>query len=232
MMRSLFAGVAGLKNHQTRMDVIGNNIANVNTVGFKRGRVNFQEMLVQTLRGASSPQAGRGGVNAMQVGLGVSSGSIDTIQTQGNLQSTGKNTDMALQGDGYFILQDGSGQVFTRSGVFDLDKEGNLINSSNGMKVMGWMANPTTGIIDPNSALTTLNVPMGQSMEPKDTEQVTYANNLDASASPGATHVVAIDVFDSLGTAHKITTTFTKDALIANRWSVADHKGHIPHENQ
>lgn len=218
MMRSLFAGVAGLKNHQTRMDVIGNNIANVNTVGFKRGRVNFQEMLVQTLRGASSPQASRGGVNAMQVGLGVSTGSIDTIQTQGNLQSTGKNTDLAIQGDGFFVLLDDSGQVFTRSGVFDLDRDGNLINSSNGMKIMGWSAD-TTGKINTNSSLNAITIPIGQSMKPAATNSITFANNLDASAISGITapHIASIEIYDSQGTAHTTNTAFSKTTT-DNQW--------------
>lgn len=219
MMRSMFAGVAGLKNHQTKMDVIGNNIANVNTVGFKRGRVNFQEMLVQTLRGASSPQSGRGGVNAMQIGLGVSAGSIDTVQTQGNLQNTGKNTDIALQGDGYFVLLDDSGQVFTRSGVFDLDKDGNMINSSNGMKIMGWAAD-TTGKINTNASLTSLNIPIGQSMKPSATGVITFANNLDASAIAGKTapHVASIEVYDSQGSAHTISTAFSR-TTVDNQWT-------------
>lgn len=218
MMRSLYAGVAGLKNHQTRMDVIGNNIANVNTVGFKRGRVNFQEMMVQTLRGASSPQAGRGGVNAMQVGLGVSAGSIDTVQTQGNLQNTGKNTDMAIQGDGYFILSDGSGQYYTRSGTLDVDRDGNLISSSNGYKVLGWSAD-ATGKINTNSSLSSMTIPIGQSMKPLATTSITFANNLDASAQAGITapHSASIEVYDSQGFAHTVITQFTKTTT-DNQW--------------
>ena len=218
MMRSLYAGVAGLKNHQTRMDVIGNNIANVNTVGFKRGRVNFQEMMVQTLRGASSPQAGRGGVNAMQVGLGVSAGSIDTVQTQGNLQNTGKNTDMAIQGDGYFILSDGSGQYYTRSGTMDVDRDGNLISSSNGFKVLGWSAD-ATGKINTNSSLTSMTIPIGQSMKPLATTSITFANNLDASAQSGITapHSASIEVYDSQGFAHTVIAQFTKTTT-DNQW--------------
>jgi flagellar hook protein FlgE len=108
MMRSMFSAISGLKNHQTFMDVVGNNIANVNTTGFKQSRVTFQDILSQTVRGASGPQGGRGGVNPMQVGLGTLISGIDTIQTQGTLQSTGKSTDMAIQGDGYFVTSDAS----------------------------------------------------------------------------------------------------------------------------
>src|SRR5437867_9151422 len=101
MMRSMFAAISGLKNHQTMMDVVGNNIANVNTTGFKQSRVTFQDILSQTVKGASNgPQGGRGGVNPEQIGLGVLISGIDTIQTQGTLQATGKLTDMAIQGEG------------------------------------------------------------------------------------------------------------------------------------
>ena len=117
-MRSLWAGVSGLTNHQTRMDVLGNNIANVNTTGFKRGRTEFQDMLSQTLSGAAKPTTEVGGVNPLQVGLGMMVKSIDTIHTQGALQSTGVMTDMALQGNGFFVEQDGRQRYYTRAGSF------------------------------------------------------------------------------------------------------------------
>ena len=108
MMRSMFSAVSGLKTHQIRMDVIGNNIANVNTIGYKAQRASFQEMFSQTMRGASAPTSDSGGTNPQQVGLGVSLASIDTIQNQGNLQSTSKTTDIAIQGSGFFVVQDGA----------------------------------------------------------------------------------------------------------------------------
>src|SRR5437763_2392482 len=145
MMRSMFSAISGLKNHQTFMDVVGNNIANVNTTGFKQSRVTFQDILSQTVRGASGPQGGRGGVNPEQVGLGVLISGIDTIQTQGTLQSTGKLTDMAIQGDGYFMMSDGKQQFFTRDGSFDLGIDGTLVNRSSGLHVLSWMPDPSTG---------------------------------------------------------------------------------------
>ncbi|MGB4505019.1 MAG: flagellar hook-basal body complex protein, partial [Syntrophaceticus sp.] len=142
MMRSLFAAVSGLKCHQQRMDVIGNNIANVNTPGYKRSRVSFQDMLNQTIRGASRPvPGGRGGTNPMQIGPGVSVGSIDLIMGGSSVQDTGKNTDLGIDGDGFFILSDGSRNYYTRVGSFDFDENGNLISLLNGMRVMGWMPN-------------------------------------------------------------------------------------------
>src|SRR5690606_11705204 len=142
MMRSMFAGVSGLKAHQTRMDVIGNNIANVNTAGYKSSRATFQDMLSQTIRAATAPTASRGGTNAVQVGLGVTLGSIDVKHTQGNTQSTGHMTDLAIEGDGFFVLGQGEQKQYTRAGIFGLDNgpEGNLVSLVNGMRVMGYKA--------------------------------------------------------------------------------------------
>src|SRR5258708_15810948 len=147
MMRSMFSAISGLKNHQTFMDVVGNNIANVNTTGFKQSRVTFQDILSQTVRGAGSPQGGRAGVNPEQVGLGVLISGIDTIQTQGTLQSTGKPTDMAIQGDGYFVMSDGKQQMFTRDGSFDLALDGTLASASSGLHLTGSPPHPPTGLL-------------------------------------------------------------------------------------
>lgn len=117
MMRSLFSGVSALKNHQVRMDTIGNNIANVNTVGFKSSRVTFRDILSQTLQAASSPQGGRGGVNPMQIGLGMALGAIETDHTQGSPEVTGRQTDMSIEGNGFFILSDGPRRFYTRAGL-------------------------------------------------------------------------------------------------------------------
>ncbi|WP_399567208.1 flagellar hook-basal body complex protein [uncultured Selenomonas sp.] len=120
MMRSLFSGVSGLKSHNTRMDVIGNNIANVNTTGFKRGRVTFEDMLSQTLSGASNPGTTIGGTNPKQIGLGVSVGGIDTIFGDGAVQGTGKNTDLALTGNALFMVKQGEQTFYTRNGALSL----------------------------------------------------------------------------------------------------------------
>ena len=144
MMRSLFSGVAGLKSHQTRMDVIGNNIANVNTVGFKSNRVTFADTLYQTLSGASAPQKTLGGTNPKQIGLGTGVASIDTIFTDGSVQSTGKNTDLCLSGNGLFVVKQGgkTGQpgptYYTRNGAFAFDAEGNYVLPGSGLYVQGW----------------------------------------------------------------------------------------------
>lgn len=138
MMRSLYSAISGLKNHQTKMDVIGNNIANVNTTGFKKSRVTFSTMLSQTLRGASTATAGTtGGTNPMQVGLGASLASIDQIMTQGSAQSTGNPTDLMIEGPGFFALQTTGGDtVYSRSGAFSLDELGQLVEPASGALVL------------------------------------------------------------------------------------------------
>ncbi|MBR3747512.1 MAG: flagellar hook-basal body complex protein, partial [Selenomonadaceae bacterium] len=127
MMRSLYAGVSGIKVHQTRMDVIGNNIANINTVGFKSSRTTFADVLSQTQVGASAPSDSRGGVSPRQIGLGVAVASIDLLTADGSPQATGKNTDVALSGNALFVLQNDGQTVYTRDGAFEFDAEGNYV---------------------------------------------------------------------------------------------------------
>jgi len=144
MLRSLYSGVSGLKNHQTKMDVIGNNIANVNTVGFKSSRVTFQDIYSQTLRPASAPGDNSGGVNPQQVGLGVSLGSIDTMFTRSAAEYTGSPLDLSIEGDGFFVVNDRGNDFFTRAGNFTTDAANNLINA-NGLIVQGWMTGEGNG---------------------------------------------------------------------------------------
>lgn len=137
MLRSLYTGVSGMKNLQTKMDVVSNNIANVNTVGFKASRVMFQDVMSQTTAPAARPTNDLGGTNPRQVGLGVQIGSIDTIHSVGARQATGRDLDFYLDGPGYFVVQDGSGQsLYTRDGIFTRDSDGSIVNSA-GMKVQG-----------------------------------------------------------------------------------------------
>lgn len=148
MMRSLFSGVAGLKTHQTKMDVIGNNIANVNTVGYKSQSIVFADLMYQTTQSASGPNAttGAGGINARQIGLGVKSAAINTaITTPGSPQSTGNPFDLKINGDAFFIVNNGTENFFTRDGSFYVDAAGNLAMTSNGYNVMGWQVDEETG---------------------------------------------------------------------------------------
>ncbi len=221
MMRSLFSAVSGLKAHQQRMDVIGNNIANVNTPGFKKSRVTFQDMLNQTIRGASRPvDGGRGGTNPMQVGLGVSTGSIDTIMTGSSPQDTGKNTDLAIDGDGFFVVSDGSRNYYTRAGAFDFDRDGYLVNA-NGMHVMGWRAE--NGIIKDtsSSSMAEIKIDLNTTEKAKQTEEIRFSGNLDASTAGGNSITVTQAVYDSLGCKHTAEFTFTKSDTNPNTWSVS-----------
>ena len=150
MMRSLYSGVSGLKTHQTRMDVIGNNIANVNTTAYKSQSITFSELMYQTTQKASGPNANSGtaGVNARQIGLGVKSGAISTaISTSGATQTTGNPFDLRITGDSFFIVSNGSSNFFTRDGSFYVDAIGNLAMSSNGYNVMGWGVDQQTQTI-------------------------------------------------------------------------------------
>ena len=215
MLRSMFSAISGLRGHQIMMDVIGNNIANVNTVGFKSGRVNFQDILSQTLHGATAPQGGLGSINPAQIGLGMTVAGIDVLQTQGNLQSTGKTTDMAIQGDAFFIESDGSSTTYTRDGAFDIALDGSLANPASGMKVQGWQAD-SAGKIDITQPITNIVIPIGQRTTALATSTVTLSGNLDAGAAVGTSVPTTMTVFDSLGISHSVKVTYTKTA--ANTW--------------
>ena len=180
MMRSLYSGVSGLKNHQNRMDVVGNNISNVNTTGFKSSRVTFSDTLSQTLSGAASPQGNLGGTNPKQIGLGSSLSSIDTLFTDGSVQSTGVNTDLCLSGSGLFIVKDGDLSYYTRNGNFKFDKEGYYVNSD-GMKVAGWMAGKAGDAINTNGEPGEICIPTGKTMAASATTEAKLTKNLNAA---------------------------------------------------
>ena len=233
MMRSLYSGVSGLQNHQVRMDVLGHNISNVNTYGFKKSRASFQDILSQTIAGAAAPTAQKGGVNPKQVGLGMSIASIDKIFTQGSLQTTGLNTDLAIQGDGFFILKRGEETYYTRAGGFGLDRNGTLINPANGMRVQGWMAVEAAGeyIINNTAELEDLIIPVGAKDPAKQTEVVRYRSNLDSETpllpvdrEPTPQEILKgtvstnIDMYDSLGNIHALTLDVTRVQNEENLW--------------
>lgn len=219
MMRSLFAGVSGLQNHQTRMDVVGNNISNVNTYGFKKGRVTFKDMISQSLSGAAKPQEDRGGINPQQVGLGMQVATIDTIHTQGALQVTGVNTDLAIQGEGFFIEKKGNSSYYTRNGAFSLDKNGYLVNPSNGYKVQGWNAvlNPETGMMELNTAagVEDLIIPVGSKDPAHATQNTKFFCNLQKNSD---THQADLTIYDSTGIPRQLRATFNRTDV--NRWDM------------
>lgn len=164
MIRSLYSGIGGMNNFQTKLDVIGNNIANVNTQGFKKGRVTFNDLVSQQLQGASTATDARGGTNPQQVGLGGGLSSIDTITTQGSPQTTGRDLDIAIQGDGYFVVSEGDANYYTRAGNFYLDEDGALVNAD-GMRVQGYTPDDIEGGGDlDGSNLNDLVIPAGASL--------------------------------------------------------------------
>ena len=231
MMRSLYAGVSGMQNHQTRLDVIGNNVANVNTTGFKRGRVNFQDMISQQMSGAASPTTEVGGVNPKEVGLGVTVAAIDTVFTQGNLQTTGVSTDVAIQGNGFFIMKNGEESFYTRAGAFSLDSEGTLVNPANGMRVQGWMAEEINGqmVLQTAGSTEDLIIPVGSKDPAKATENVNFACNLNKNTPEimeGAslediakgTWATEQKIYDSFGNEHMLNVSFTRVAGNPNQW--------------
>ena len=181
MMRSLWAGVSGLNAHQVAMDVEGNNIANVNTAGFKYSRVNFSDLLNQTSKIATAPQGELGGKNPMQVGLGSQVSSITKIFKQGSIQSTDKSTDLAISGDGFFVVSPDGGKTynFSRNGDCVFDAKGNFVDS-NGYVVQGWDRDPLTGQIDTTAPIKNINVPSGLTTPANPTSNVTLKANLNS----------------------------------------------------
>ncbi len=231
MMRSMFSGVSGLRAHQTRMDVIGNNVANVNTVGFKSGRVTFSEIFSQTLQGASAPDSatGRGGTNPMQIGLGLGVGSVDTLTTRGSLQRTDNPTDMSIEGDGFFICKGGSADTFkfTRAGNFGIDKLGNLVTGG-GLNVYGWQALKTdgSGEFDTEKPIEPINLYSDsyrnkRIIAAKATSKAELSGNLNASmkvdtTTPPAsenTFTIPMTIYDKLGNDYKVNVVFNKESM-------------------
>ncbi len=230
MLRSLFAGVSGLRNHQVRMDVIGNNIANVNTVAFKAGRVTFKEGFAQLLQGASRPPGDQGGINPIQIGLGMQIGSIDQIFNQGNIETTGLGTDIAIQGDSLFVVRKGNQSFYTRSGNFQVDALGQLVSPTNGFVVQGRMYE--NGLLQ--DGIQDIRLPFGQKVSARPTSEVTLAGNLNASSpifqgdfldpadralpsNEKAWTETQIAVYDSQGTKHDVKIQMWKTG--ANEWS-------------
>ncbi|HET7657977.1 MAG TPA: flagellar basal-body rod protein FlgF [Bacillales bacterium] len=214
MLRSMYSGISGMKNFQTKLDVIGNNIANVNTFGYKKGRVTFKDLVSQQMAGASNPSASQGGTNPEQVGLGSSIGSVDTVHTQGSLQTTGRPLDLAISGDGFFIVNKGAQNFYTRAGNFYVDQSGMLVNSE-GMRVLGYGVD-TNGLVDKTGGLKQLHISNNAIQQPL-TDSLTVVGNLDlskfidpATGTPvgGASKSLDFKMFDTTGTEHQATINF------------------------
>ncbi len=206
MLRSLFSGISGLRAHQGLMDVVSNNIANVNTTGFKSSSVTFQDTLSQLVRSAAAPGNGIGGMNPAQVGLGVQLGSITTNFTQGSTQNTGNATDLMIQGDGFFITRNASTINYTRAGAFTFDTGGRLV-TPDGMVVQGWMG--TSGVVNTNGATTDVTLPAGTTIPPVASTAVDIGGNITAGTTDTLT--LTQTVYDGQGNAHNLSITLTPD---------------------
>ncbi len=218
MNRALFAGLAGTISNQIRLDVIGNNLANSNTIGFKQSRVTFRDTYYQTLRGGYASTQSCGGVNPIQVGSGNGLASVQTLYTQGSLGSTGQPLDAAIEGPGMFVVKYGDTPYYTRDGSFTLDDSYTLVSAHSGMRVQGWMA--ADGVIDTTSPIGDLAFPVGQLANGEATGKVTMSGNLNADSVEGQETITSIQVYDSLGNSHQLTVTMTKNAT-ANTFDVS-----------
>ncbi len=217
MLRSLYSGISGLRSHQTMLDVTGNNIANVNTTGFKASSVQFQDTLSQMTQGAGGPQAQAGGTNPAQVGLGVQVAGISTNFTQGSSQATGKATDMMISGDGFFVTTKGGEQLYTRAGAFELDSMGRLV-SPDGAILQGWMA--TGGAVTTGGPVTAIDLSPDAISPAKETTSAVMAGNLPSDAADGTELFRDVEVFSEDGTKSTLQLKFTKEP--GSSWTVTD----------
>ncbi|PLR87463.1 flagellar hook protein FlgE [Bacillus sp. V33-4] len=208
MLRSMYSGISGMKNFQTKLDVIGNNIANVNTFGYKKGRVTFKDTMNQTIAGASAAQANRGGTNPVQVGLGSTLATIDTVHTGSSLQTTGRSLDLGIDGDGYFIVRQGENQLYSRAGNFYLDNEGTLVNGD-GLKVQAY----------DNGVLRDITVNVNAILPAKITNRIELAGNLPAAANGSNPATQQIKVVDATGTAQVVDAQFALNTT-TSQWEV------------
>jgi flagellar hook protein FlgE len=209
MMRSLYSGVSGLTVHQTQMDVIGNNIANINTIGYKSSSAQFSDVFSQTVQSATGVTDNSGGTNAVQIGLGVSLASISLDMTDGAAQTTYNTLDLQIDGDGFFVVSDATGNYFTRAGAFSIDEAGNLVNSD-GMYVMGWYPDETGTSIE-QTDVQKLQILEADNLyiEPSYTEDITMSGNIDATDDDiiSGDYTFSVTLYDSLG--YPYTADFT-----------------------
>ena len=220
MLRSMFSAISALNLHQTYMDVVANNLANVNTYGYKASRVTFQDQFSQTLWNGAGPTENLGGINPAQIGLGVRLGAISPNFTQGMLQNTNRNTDLAIQGDGFFIYNNGVTNLYSRDGSLEIDSEGYLVNGSTGARIQGWMANVVNNIatVDTGMPISALQLPLGATLA-QQTQNASLFGNLDSSQAVGYKYPVTLGVYDSLGDLHSVTIEFELANKSSKTWN-------------
>jgi flagellar hook protein FlgE len=221
MLRSLYSGISGLRSHQTMLDVTGNNIANVNTTGFKASATQFQDTLSQMTKGAGGAQAEAGGTNPAQIGLGVQVAGISTNFAQGSAQATGRATDMMISGDGFFVTSKGGEQLYTRAGAFELDANGNLV-SPDGAILQGWMA--VNGQVPVGGAVQDISLSSSAVSPAKPTGAAAVTGNLPSEAAVGDTLVRDIEIYDGVGKESTLSLTFERTA---GGWDVKNAAGTV-----
>jgi flagellar hook protein FlgE len=217
MLRSLYSGISGLHAHQLMMDVTGNNIANVNTVGYKASVVQFQDTLSQMLGAAGAPQNGQGGSNPAQVGLGVKNSGILSNFAQGSQETTGRSGDMMIQGDGFFVTRQGAEDLYTRAGQFSFDANGLLV-SATGQPVQGWSAKD--GVVNSAAKPDDIKMPLGSTISPEATTKITFKGNLSSDDVPDSNDptnsgtnystTIPVKVYDSQGATHTVTAKLSR----------------------
>ncbi|WP_299026669.1 flagellar hook protein FlgE [uncultured Thermanaerothrix sp.] len=217
MLRSMFTAISALNANQAFLDVVADNLANANTPGFKASKVLFQDQFSQLLSPGSAPTNELGGINPTQIGLGIKIGYITPVFSQGMLQATGRNSDLALQGDGFFIYRKGGELFYSREASLHIDAQGYLVNSSTGQRIQGWQ-NPigSQGPINTNNPIGDLAVPLDLTLA-KATSSMIIGGNLSSDLAIGQSYPVTLGVYDSLGQSHSLTVTFTRTG--DNTWS-------------
>ncbi|NDH14151.1 MAG: flagellar hook protein FlgE [Actinobacteria bacterium] len=223
MIRSMFSAISGLRAHRTMLDVVGNNISNTSTAGFKSSATVFEDVLSETLQGAGAgaEDGTTGGTNPSQIGLGVSVARISTNFSQGALQNTGRELDFAIRGDGFFAVESAGARTYTRAGSMSLDADGRLVSATGGL-IQGWSADGT-GQINTNVGVAGITVPVGTTAAPNATTDIALSGNLPADATIGDTFVTGVEIYNSLGDTEMVALTFENTA--ANEWTVTGTYG-------
>ncbi|HMZ06459.1 MAG TPA: flagellar hook protein FlgE [Anaerolineales bacterium] len=225
MIRSMFTAISSLNLHQKYLDVVSNNLANANTTGYKSSRVLFQDQFAQMMAPGSAPSATQGGINPTQIGLGVGMGFVSPDFTQGTLQSTGRNLDLGVEGDGFFVYGQDASRRYSREGSMGLDADGYLVNAATGLRTQGWMAD-ATGAVDPNAPVDDIQIDTTKSLA-RATENVALGGNLSSDTDGTGTATVSIAVYDSLGALQNASIRFTRGGVVGTptnvwTWQVMD----------
>jgi flagellar hook protein FlgE len=217
----MFTAISSLNLHQSYLDVVANNLANANTTGYKASRVVFQDQFSQMLSPGAGPSATQGGVNPIQIGLGTQLGYISPVFSQGMLQATGRNMDKSIQGDGFFIYDQGVNRRYSREGSLSLDSTGNIVNSSTGLRLQGWLVDGS-GNVDPNMPADDINLTTDGTVA-RATSNAIIGGNLSADAiAIGGTVTNTMGLYDSLGALHTAEVTFTRTGNNTWSWAVTD----------